>query len=88
MRIPREIDELMWEVAEHNDQKMIDDFGSPYPDYRVELSKRIKIVTDLKGSRPSGAPKQFTPVSTVRQLGPSRLAVAGHAGRKLQPAVD
>ena len=77
IKIPREIDELMWEVAEHNDQAMIDDFGSRYPDYRVELGKRIRIVNDFKGSRPNSSPKQFTPAAKVRSLGPSRLAIAG-----------
>ncbi len=77
MKIPREIDELMWSVVEHDDEQTIEDFGNRYPDYRVELAKRVRLVRDLKGSRPAAKPPVFKPVKEVRRLGPSRLAIAG-----------
>lgn len=76
MKIPREIDELMWEVSELDDLETIDQFGARYPEFRNELVKRIQMVRSLRGSRPKSATPQFVERQNVRNLGPSRLAIA------------
>jgi hypothetical protein len=56
--IPREIDDLMWTIAEGTDSSAIEAFGDRYPNLREELLKRIRTVNALKsGSRlPKSAP--------------------------------
>jgi len=76
MRAPREIEELMWEVAEGGDQRTIDQFYSRYPEFADELEKRMQMVKTLRGSRPRKDVPSFVPRQSVRTLGPSRLAVA------------
>lgn len=50
--IPKEIDELMWTIAEAGDPHAISEFGERYPNMREELLKRMKTVQALKaGSR-------------------------------------
>ena len=77
MKIPREMDELMWSVAEADDPQATAEFGERYPDLRVEMTKRVKMVRGLKGSRPRSRAERFVPVQTVRRFGPTKLAVAG-----------
>ena len=77
MKIPREMDELMWSVAEADDADATAEFGERYPDLRIEMTKRLKMVRDLKGSRPRSRAERFVPVQTIRHFGPSKLAVAG-----------
>lgn len=77
MKIPREMDELMWSVAEADDPEATAEFGERYPDLRIEMTKRLKMVRGLKGSRPRSRAQRFVPVQTVRQFGPTKLAVAG-----------
>ena len=77
MKIPREMDELMWSVAEADDPQATAEFGERYPDLRVEMTKRLKMVRGLKGSRPRSRAERFVPVQTVRRFGPTKLAVAG-----------
>ena len=79
MKIPREIDELMWDVAELDDLETIDQFGSRYPEFRNELVKRIQMVRSLRSSRPNSSTPTFVPRQEVRNLGPSKLAVASVA---------
>ncbi len=71
MKIPSEIDALMWEVAEANSIELMDQFGRRYPEYRQELVKRIQMVRGLKGARPEDAPKpaekSFKPSSGVKE---------------------
>lgn len=76
MRAPREIEELMWEVAEGGDQRTIDQFYVRYPEFADELEKRMQMVKTLRGSRPRKDVPSFVPRQSVRTLGPSRLAVA------------
>ena len=75
-KVPREIDELMWEVAELDDLDTIDQFGARYPEFRNELIKRLQMVRSLRGSRPKSATPEFVPRQNVRNFGPSKLAVA------------
>lgn len=79
MKVPREIDELMWEVADNRSEALVEQFGSRYPEFVGELEKRIQMVADLKGSRPTRSLPAFEPRSEIRNLGPSRLAVASIA---------
>lgn len=71
MKIPSEIDALMWEVAEANSIELMDQFGRRYPEYRQELVKRIHMVRGLKGARPEEAPKPekkgFEPSTVIRE---------------------
>lgn len=75
-KVPREIDELMWEVAEMDDLDTIDQFGARYPEFRNELVKRLHMVRSLRGSRPTNTAPVFIPRQNVRNFGPSRLAMA------------
>jgi hypothetical protein len=52
MKLPNEIDDLMWEVAEADTPELMDDFAARYPEHKAELLKRIKMVRQLKGARP------------------------------------
>lgn len=71
MKIPREIDDLMWEVAEADSVDLIDDFGARYPAYKAELVGRLKMVRELKGARPKAEAQQPvfhpTPEAPVRK---------------------
>ncbi len=75
MNVPREIDQLMWEIADAKDATIESQFIARYPIYAGELDKRKKMVGDLKGSRPSMEPALFVPSREVRNFGPSKLAV-------------
>jgi hypothetical protein len=79
MRAPREIDELMWDVAEKGDDATCDQFNSRYPEFVDELAKRRQMIGTLRGSRPRSDVPRFVPREQVRHFGPSRLAVAGIA---------
>ncbi|MCH8979010.1 MAG: hypothetical protein IH945_07175, partial [Armatimonadetes bacterium] len=80
MKLPREIDELMWDVAERDDNDTLDQFVERYPEFRSELAKRLQMVRGLRSSRPTRPMPKFVPNQTVRNLGPSRLVVTGVAG--------
>lgn len=57
MKLPAEIDDLMWEVAEADTPELMDDFAARYPEHKSELLKRIKMVRQLKGARPKQKPR-------------------------------
>ena len=52
-RIPPEIEEALWTVAESNDPRAVEEFGARYPAFRQELVQRIQMVRRLRASRPS-----------------------------------
>lgn len=52
MKIPAELDELMWTLAEVDDPAAIDEFGERHPELRGELVKRLQMVRGLRGARP------------------------------------
>ena len=79
MKVPRELDELMWEISERGDEPTLEQFRSRYPEFDCELDKRLELVKSLRGSRPRGDVPAFVPRERLRDLGPSRLAVAGVA---------
>ena len=75
MKIPPEIDTLMWDVAESNNTETIDEFGARYPEYKMELVSRLKMVREFKGARPAAkaAPKVFVPAPNVSEKLPSNF---------------
>ena len=70
MKLPREIDELMWDVAERDDNETLDQFVERYPEFRSELAKRLQMVRGLRGSRPTRPMPAFVPKQTVRNRAP------------------
>ncbi|MEZ5162584.1 MAG: hypothetical protein R2688_02320 [Fimbriimonadaceae bacterium] len=75
MKIPPEIDSLMWQLAESEDVAALDQFGQKYPDYKVEMTRRLKMVRGLKGAKPEKAAKtrdKFMPSPRVRAYGSPR----------------
>ena len=64
-RVPNEVDELMWGVAESADPEAIAQFGARYPDCRIELARRIAMVESLKSAGKRAAagmtPPSFEP---------------------------
>lgn len=46
-------DELMWLLAEQDDEGAIEAFLRRYPQHRLELLRRCRLVRELKGSRPA-----------------------------------
>ncbi len=84
-KYPEEIDELMWMLAESDDDAAIEEFGSRYPNYRGELAQRMQMVRGLRGSRPKAEPvvhkvKRFTPSTPETKVGgPSRWTMSAAA---------
>ncbi len=50
-KIPADVDELMWTIAESNNSQSIREFGSRFPELRPELLKRIKVLAEFKGAK-------------------------------------
>ena len=70
MKLPPELDELMWQIAEQGDAKAFDEFQDRYPEYMPEMLKRSSMVRGLKGSRPAHALRKrdrFMPSRQVKQ---------------------
>lgn len=91
MRVPPELDDMMWRLAESSDEKGHAEFLIRYPDYKSEFEKRIAMVNGLKGSRPkaSRARPDFMPSarSLASASGPPRLALVGAAALVLAGTV-
>ncbi len=83
-RLPQEVDDLMWEVAENETPELMDDFAARYPEHKQELLRRIKMVRGLKGSRPKSArpktvfkPRPYQPlIVTMSPWAASGIAAA------------
>jgi hypothetical protein len=72
--LPSEIDALMWDVAEADEQELMDSFVERYPQHRDELVKRINMVRHLKGARPKKEKqKEFVPATVIRPAPHSRF---------------
>lgn len=83
MRPPRDLDELMWELAEGQNTLAIDQFCVRYPEYAPELRKRASMVKGLKRAKVVEAPKpaqtpKFVPRAAPPK--PSSWAVGWTAG--------
>lgn len=74
-RLAPDIERLMWLVAEGHDPKAIADFEARFPELRLELSKRISLVSNLKSAgkqvRPTQAPR-FVPRPPADRPAPTR----------------
>lgn len=74
-RIPREVDRLMWALAEEPTPEALEEFQRRYPQHVGELGKRIAMVRSLKGSQPAGKPPPpFQPRSVAEP--PRRWSLA------------
>lgn len=76
--IPKDIDALMWSVAESNDSSAIEEFGNRYPDYRTDLVSRLQLVRGLKGAKPAvgqiATPPRFVPAQARGSFAIPRIA--------------
>lgn len=71
MKLPAELDSLMWSVAESGDRSAIDQFGERYPHLRAELGKRLAMVRQLRGAKPETTGFSSVPRFENRQPAPS-----------------
>lgn len=71
-RLPKELDELMWELAERDDAAALDEFVQRNPDLRSEMAQRLRMVRELRDAKPTAAASRFSP--TPRRAGPPRWA--------------
>lgn len=53
MKFPKELEELMWEIAESEDEDLVAGFRARYPDdlHQAALAERIKAVRELKKAK-------------------------------------
>lgn len=62
-KIPPDVNELMWMIAESNNSQSIREFGLRFPELRAELVDRIRIINEFKGAKTPARqdkPVQFT----------------------------
>lgn len=78
-RIPTEIDELMWKLAEDRDDTAIEQFVERYAPYRAELMRRIHTVHNLRGAKRDWRPRsnRFRPTGEHSRPPVWRTALAG-----------
>lgn len=80
-RIPADIEQLMWAVAEQGDPSAIEDFESRFPDLAPELKKRTRMLSGLRRARLASeinTPPTFRLKQTGRPRPQTRLVwVAG-----------
>lgn len=76
--LPRELDELMWILADRNDAQAIESFGNRYPEQRAELAYRLNLARKLRTQRPAADANMplFSPRVPVRARRPRWIAVA------------
>lgn len=76
MKIPKDVDDLMWELSECGDERAMQEFVQRYPQYRAELNKRASMVSGLKGAKTkpqeASAIPRFTPRSAPQPQPMSR----------------
>lgn len=71
-KIPVELDTLLWSVVDSGDPQAIEEFGERYPHLRAEAGKRLALVRNFKGSRPTvGVPDRHFAAYPQRQTRPS-----------------
>jgi hypothetical protein len=59
--IPADLDQLMWLLAESDDQSAMIEFGKRFPDLSAELNRRCIAVRGLRGAKPHVVPRVNTP---------------------------
>lgn len=76
-RIPADIDQLMWTIAESGDLTAADDFEKRFPQFRGELASRLVMVRGLRRSKPAEAVERTVPRFVPRSVEdvPSRRPV-------------
>jgi len=55
-QIPAAMDELLWMIAENGDDSAIETFLKRYPDQRIEILRRRRMVMDLRSAKPLALP--------------------------------
>lgn len=60
-RISPEMDRLMWALAEADNSTAIDEFGERYPEHRAEMTKRLRVVSGIKGAKLGAKPRTDVP---------------------------
>lgn len=60
-RIPADIDQLMWTIAEGGDLTAADDFEKRFPEFRGELASRLVMVRGLRQSKPAETVERTIP---------------------------
>lgn len=71
MRIPKDVEQLMWLIAESGDSNAAHEFEHRFPDYRFELMRRMSTVKSLRESKPHE--KVSVPAFTMKS-GPASSA--------------
>jgi hypothetical protein len=66
-KIPADIDQLMWSVAESGDVKAVDEFEQRFPDFKIELAKRLMMVRGLRGAKETSTGKRTIPEFRPKQ---------------------
>lgn len=82
-RIPADVEQLMWLIAESGDSNAAQEFERRFPDYRFELMRRMSTVKSLRESKPHSPINvpAFHQVRPVRSTTPRwTLAVAFSLG--------
>lgn len=76
----RSFDELMWLLAEENDDAAIEAFIKRYPAHRAEVIRRVNMVRGLKGNRPVKEASAPIPAFQVKEGVPD-ISTNSHRGR-------
>ncbi|MBL8067819.1 MAG: hypothetical protein JNM28_05175 [Armatimonadetes bacterium] len=73
-----EYNDILWQLAEHQDAKQIDAFLKQHPELKGELQSRINMIAGLKGvtAAPKRKPERFMPSARPLSAGPPRWAAA------------
>lgn len=66
-KIPLEIDELMWQVAEAGDPMARLEFAGRYPQWVTELDKRAAVVRRFRSAKPAASVAPFQPALSANQ---------------------
>ena len=51
MRIAPDVDKLMWTLAESGQPLAVEDFQGRFPELKVELSRRVQLMQDLRNAK-------------------------------------
>jgi len=70
VKVPKDVDLLMWELAERGDPKAFEEFVQRYPQHRAELIKRASMVSGLKEAKIGPDPSPPIPRFIPRQSPP------------------
>ncbi|MEQ1824149.1 MAG: hypothetical protein ABL949_16695 [Fimbriimonadaceae bacterium] len=70
-RIPADIEQLIWLIAESGDSAAAQEFEHRFPEYKFELNRRMSTVKSLKGSKPSSSAAIPTFQPSIRRSGSS-----------------